>query len=124
MNQFNTMADSDPFINKNIIEPYSTGELSGLTFAIKDNIDIANEITGYGSPGWINTHPKPVVNAMLFIPRAMGVNAISGLSCTPQITIPVAEVDGVPVGLSFIAGYGQHMMIIGFCNQLYARCFK
>ncbi len=58
-----------------------------------------------------------------YIPRAMGVNAISGLSCTPQITMPVAGVDGVPVGLSLIAGYGRDMALISFCNQLYKRCF-
>lgn len=57
-----------------------------------------------------------------YIPRAMGVNAISSLSCAPQITIPVAEVNGVPIGLSFMAGYGQDMMLIQFCKQLYARC--
>ena len=54
-----------------------------------------------------------------YIPRAMGVNAISGLSCTPQITIPVAETtNGVPIGLSFVAGYGRDMMLVNFCNQL------
>ena len=58
-----------------------------------------------------------------YIPRAMGINAISSLSCTPQITIPVAEANGVPIGLSFIAGYGQDMMLISFCNQLYTQCF-
>ena len=46
------------------MKAYHSGELSGLTFAIKDNIDVANEITGYGSPGWAETHPKPVVNAV------------------------------------------------------------
>ena len=35
-----------------------------MSFAIKDNIDVANEITGYGSRGWINTHSKSVVNAI------------------------------------------------------------
>lgn len=59
-----------------------------------------------------------------YIPRAMGVNAISGLSRTPQITIPVAEADGVPVGLSFVAGYGQDMPLVNFCSRLYDRCFK
>ncbi len=58
-----------------------------------------------------------------YVPRAMGVNAVSCLSCTPQITIPVAGADGVPVGLSFIAGYGQDMVLINFCNQLYTQCF-
>ena len=64
MNQFDKTTIYDPFINKNKIKPYSLGELNGLSFALKDNIDVANEITGYGSPGWINTHSKPVVNAI------------------------------------------------------------
>jgi amidase len=54
----------DPFINQNKIAPYSPGELNGLSFAVKDNIDVANENTGYGSPGWIDSHSKPVVNAI------------------------------------------------------------
>ena len=64
MNQFDTTNISDPFINRNKIEPYSQGELNGLSFAVKDNVDIANEITGYGSPGWIDTHAAPVTNAI------------------------------------------------------------
>ncbi|GBC59445.1 amidase [Desulfonema ishimotonii] len=64
MNQFDKTNISDPFVSKNTIEPYSPGELNGLSFAVKDNIDVANEITGYGSPGWINTHSEPVVNAI------------------------------------------------------------
>ena len=54
-----------------------------------------------------------------YVPRAMSVNAISCLSCAPQITIPIAEANGVPVGLSFIAGYGQDMMLIDFCNKIF-----
>lgn len=64
MNQFNTISIPNPFINKNKIEPHSLGELNGLSFAIKDNIDVENETTGYGSPGWANTHSKPVANAI------------------------------------------------------------
>jgi len=64
MNPFDKTDISDPFIKKNIITPYSPGELNGLSFAAKDNIDVANEITGYGSPAWINTHSKSVVNAI------------------------------------------------------------
>jgi amidase len=48
--------------------------------------------------------------------------AISSLSCTPQITIPIAEANGVPVGLSFTAGYGQDMMLIDLCNKIYNQC--
>jgi amidase len=57
-----------------------------------------------------------------YLPRAMSVNAISSLSCTPQITIPIAEANGVPIGLSFIAGYGQDMMLIDLCNKIYNQC--
>lgn len=57
-----------------------------------------------------------------YVPRAMCVNAISSLSCTPQITIPIAEENGVPIGLSFIAGYSQDMMLIDLCNKIYNQC--
>ncbi|WP_366945217.1 hypothetical protein [Desulfoluna sp.] len=56
------------------------------------------------------------------IPRSMSVNAISSLTGTPQITVPVAEVRGVPVGLSFLAGYGQDIRLGDICNQLFTRC--
>lgn len=46
---------SNAFISTNKIKAYSSGELSDLTFAIKDNIDVANEVTGYGSPCWATT---------------------------------------------------------------------
>lgn len=57
-------SSSNAFINTNTINPYQPGELSGLTFAIKDNIDVANEITGYGSPWWTEIYPKSVANAI------------------------------------------------------------
>ncbi|VFQ44669.1 amidase family protein [Desulfoluna butyratoxydans] len=57
-----------------------------------------------------------------YIPRAMGVNAISGMSSAPQITMPVAEAGGIPVGLSFVAGYGQDRALMALCNDLYTRC--
>lgn len=57
-----------------------------------------------------------------YIPKAMGVNAISSLSCLPQITIPVAGDNGVPAGLSFMAGYKQDMKLINICNQIYTQC--
>ncbi len=53
------------FTNKVTINPYQTdGELANLTFAVKDNIDIANIITGNGNPCWGDTHAKSIVNAV------------------------------------------------------------
>lgn len=31
--------------------------------------------------------------------------------------IPIAKSKGVPIGLSFLAGFGQDMMLINFCNE-------
>lgn len=36
-----------------------TGPLSGLTFAVKDLIDVAGHPTGAGNPEWKRTHPVP-----------------------------------------------------------------
>lgn len=53
-----------------------------------------------------------------YYPKSMGVTAISGFSRAPQITTPLVEYDGVPFGLSFVASYGQDMMLVKFCNEL------
>ena len=55
---------SNAFITENRIKPYAKGNLTRLSFAVKDNIDLANETTGNGSPSWKVTHPTPVANAI------------------------------------------------------------
>lgn len=35
------------------------GPLAGLTFAVKDNLDVAHHRTGCGQPTWLDTHPHP-----------------------------------------------------------------
>lgn len=56
--------NTDPFVRREIIHPYLMGKLDGLSFAVKDNIDIKDQVTGYGSPGWKDTHYKPVCHAI------------------------------------------------------------
>ncbi|WP_321339790.1 amidase family protein [Breoghania sp.] len=46
------------------LPPLGTGPLDGLTFTVKDNIDLAGYRTSYGSPAWRDTHPAPVHNAL------------------------------------------------------------
>lgn len=41
-----------------------SGELDGLTFAVKDNIHVKGYKTSYGSKPWLNAHPVEVVNAV------------------------------------------------------------
>ena len=52
------------FANCFKIEPRVQGELSGFTFAVKDSIDICGYKSGCGSPLWLESHPKAVVNAV------------------------------------------------------------
>ncbi len=46
------------------LPPLGTGPLNGLTFTVKDNIDLAGYRTSYGSPAWRDSHPAPVHNAL------------------------------------------------------------
>jgi len=51
-------------------EPTGSGALNGLTFAVKDLIDVAGCHTGGGNPAWLASHPPaeasaPVVDALL-----------------------------------------------------------
>lgn len=57
-----------------------------------------------------------------YYPKTMGVTVISGLSRTPEITIPIAN--DVPIGLSFIAGYEHDMLLVNFCNELHKKLIR
>jgi len=53
-----------------VVEPTGRGALSGLSFAVKDLIDVAGWRTGGGNPDWLASHPAaeksaPVVEALL-----------------------------------------------------------
>jgi amidase len=36
----------------------------------------------------------------------------------PQVSIPAGDVDGVPVGLSLLAGAGQDAFLLGTCARV------
>ncbi|NNM58963.1 MAG: glutamyl-tRNA amidotransferase [Legionellales bacterium] len=55
---------SNAFVSTFTIHPYQTGLLDNLTFAVKDNIDIAGHKTSYGSKSWLATHPPAVCHAL------------------------------------------------------------
>ncbi|MCG8567148.1 MAG: hypothetical protein MI747_18895, partial [Desulfobacterales bacterium] len=52
------------FIKEIQIPPHRSGPLTGLSFGAKDNMDMAGEITGYGSPSWATTHGKAPAHAI------------------------------------------------------------
>ncbi|MBX9877434.1 MAG: amidase [Candidatus Obscuribacterales bacterium] len=51
------------FIKRRVIEPTKEGQLSRLTFAVKDLIDTAGDVTTCGNPDWAATHAPAKDNA-------------------------------------------------------------
>lgn len=47
-----------------------------------------------------------------FYQRALALTSIAGHAGLPQITLPVGEVDGCPVGLSIIAQAGHDLALL------------
>ena len=52
------------------LEGAATGPLAGLTFAAKDNFDVAGSVTGAGNPDWQRSHgpaqrTAPVIQRLL-----------------------------------------------------------
>lgn len=50
--------------------------------------------------------------------KTMQLSCIAGLTGFPQVTIPYAEVNGLPVGLSFIANRNQDLKLLNWINEL------
>ncbi len=59
-----TIEESKAFVETVIVEPKSSGVLTGLRFAVKDLIDLAGYKTSCGNPTWRDTHPKAATNAV------------------------------------------------------------
>lgn len=55
---------SKAFVTSFKINSNQPGNLNNLTFAVKDNIDVAGFKTSYGSKSWLNTHPPAVSHAV------------------------------------------------------------
>lgn len=50
--------------------------------------------------------------------KTMQLSCIAGLAGLPQVTLPVAEVDGKPVGLSLIANHNQDLRLLKLAKRL------
>jgi amidase len=51
-------------------------------------------------------------------PRLSMLTCIAGTTGTPQISLPLAEVDGLPVGLSLLGARGADEALLGFARQV------
>jgi amidase len=53
--------------------------------------------------------------------RALPVLSIAGLARLPQVSLPLATVDGCPVGLSLVAARGNDVMLLALASRLMKR---
>jgi amidase len=67
----------------------SEGNLAGLTFAVKDLIDVAGVPTGGGNPDWERTHPVPTQHAWI-VDRLLTAGAsVIGKTVTDEISLGI-----------------------------------
>ncbi len=69
-----SLEESGAFVETFVLEPYQSGVLDGLKFAVKDNIDLSGKKTSYGSKSWNKHHVAAVYNA-LCIDQILGAGA-------------------------------------------------
>jgi amidase len=50
--------------------------------------------------------------------RALSLLSIAGLARLPQVSLPVARIEGCPVGLSLVAARGGDMMLLALAKAL------
>ncbi len=80
-----SMDESGAFIERFTLAPAVSGVLDGLTFAVKDLIDVAGYRTGCGNPDWRKQHPPATVNAVC-VEQLLAAGAIcSGKTITDEM---------------------------------------
>jgi amidase len=53
-----------------------------------------------------------------YYPRTLSLTAIAGIGRLPQVTLPLGDVGGIPVGLSLLAGYGRDAFLLAVATQV------
>jgi amidase len=53
-----------------------------------------------------------------YYPRTLSLTSVAGMGRLPQVSLPIAESDGVPVGLSLLARYGQDSFLLQVANNI------
>ena len=75
------------------IEPSAAGTLSGLSFAVKDLIDVAGHVTGGGNPDWLRTH-APAMQSAPVVQKLLDAGAtLSGKTITDELAFSLEGVN-------------------------------
>ncbi len=67
----------------------ATGLLAGLTFAVKDLIDVAGVPTGGGNPDWERTHPVPSRHAWIVERLLRSGASVIGKTATDEVSLGI-----------------------------------
>lgn len=51
--------------------------------------------------------------------RTLQLCCIAGLAGLPQVTLPIAKIDGSPIGLSILAGHGQDIKLLRWVHDIF-----
>jgi amidase len=53
-----------------------------------------------------------------YYPRTLSLTSVAGMGRLPQVSLPIAEADGVPVGLSLLARHGQDLFLLEVAKRI------
>jgi amidase len=53
-----------------------------------------------------------------YYPRALALTSIAGVGRLPQVSMPLAECQDAPVGLSLLAGFGRDAFLLGVARAI------
>ncbi|MDR6726561.1 amidase [Paenibacillus amylolyticus] len=67
------------------LPPTGTGELNGLTFAVKDVFDIQGVISGAGNPDWLRTHEAAASSAPALLSLLTSGARLTGTTQTDEL---------------------------------------
>jgi amidase len=56
--------------------------------------------------------PRRSSSGTSYYPRTLSLKSVAGMCRLPQVSLPVAEVDGAPIGLSLLARHGRDSFLL------------
>jgi amidase len=62
--------------------------------------------------------PKRSSSGSGYYPRTLGLTSIAGMGRLPQVSLPIADADGVPMGLSLLARHGQDSFLLQVAKNI------
>ena len=68
--------------------------------------------------GTLGNDPRRYQSQDTYYSRTLSLTAIASLSRLPQVTLPLTNAGGVPVGLSLLAGYGRDSFLLALAARV------